>query len=87
MAGKLLIGAGIIFMLLGGGVYVTELNALQMVHASFETSVQHYAGESAAIGMVVAQILASIGLLFAITGVVVWAIRNRQRAQSATLQS
>jgi hypothetical protein len=82
MATKLLIGIGSVLILLGGGIYLTQQNALQMAATSFQTSVQQYASESAAVGMVITQILVALGATLIVLGMIIGLRRKiRQQAQ------
>jgi hypothetical protein len=82
MATKLLIGIGSVLMLLGGGIYLTQQNALQMAATSFQTSVQQYASESAAVGMVITQVLVGLGATLIVIGMIIGLRRKiRQQAQ------
>jgi hypothetical protein len=82
MATKLLIGIGFVLMILGGGLYLTQQNALQMAATSFQTSVQQYASESAAVGMVITQILVGLGAVLIVLGTIIGLSRMiRQRVR------
>ncbi|MDZ4718300.1 MAG: hypothetical protein SH847_07485 [Roseiflexaceae bacterium] len=82
MVTKILVGIGFILILLGGGLYLTQQNALQMAATSFQTSVQQYASESVAVGMVITQILVGLGSTLVMLGTIIGLVRMiRQRSR------
>jgi hypothetical protein len=87
MAAKLLIGFGVVIMILGGGLYLTQQLALQTAASSFQNSVQQYASESAAVGLVFAQGLAGLGALVIVCGALVGVAGAFRRRTAAPPQA
>lgn len=79
MANKILIGIGVMLILLGGGLYITQQSALHMAATSFQASVQQYATESSAVGMVLTQILVGFGSVLVGLGMLIGLTRMLQR--------
>jgi hypothetical protein len=89
MATKILVAAGVLAMLMAGGLYITQQNALQMAAQGFNPTVQQYASESAAVGLVIVQAILGFGALLILAGVllgVVRMVRRRMVQRMATPQ-
>ena len=83
MAAKLLVGLGIVIMLLSGGIYLTQQLALHTAASTYQASVQQYAHESAAVGLVITEGMASLGALVIALGLLVGIVGVIQRRKAA----
>lgn len=76
MAAKLLVGFGAVLIVLGGLIYLVQQMALRFVASGYQASVQQYASESAAVGQVIAEGLAGLGVIVLVIGLLVALSRN-----------
>jgi hypothetical protein len=86
MATKILVAAGVVVMLMAGGLYVTQQSALQMAAEGYNPSVQQYASESAAVGLVIVQAILTLGGALILAGVLLGVVRLIRRRMAAPQQ-
>jgi hypothetical protein len=86
MATKILVAAGVVVMLMAGGLYVTQQSALQMAAEGYNPSVQQYASESAAVGLVIVQAILTLGGALILAGVLLGVVRLIRRRMAASQQ-
>jgi hypothetical protein len=86
MATKILVAAGVVVMLMAGGLYLTQQSALQMAAEGYNPSVQQYASESAAVGLVIVQAILTLGGALILAGVLLGVVRLIRRRMAASQQ-
>ncbi|HMO56018.1 MAG TPA: hypothetical protein PKA05_07875 [Roseiflexaceae bacterium] len=79
MAGKILIGLGMLFTIGGGLLYLAVMSTVSIA-AGYQASVQEYAHSNQLIGATIASWIAGFGILLACSGGLVLGMRRMRRA-------